>query len=253
MAARHREQAVPPYVSYRSWEALLKLLGGMSRLPSSLDSSVWDRFRFSGSTRSALKSALLFLGLRTPDNRPTEALDRLVAAKGDQKRDLLSALVDQHYRPLLGAMSLQRATRRELREAFQRSGLRGETAEKAILFLVALAKDAEVPLHEHLASRKISRRRPEFAAAKSIRNGEENRAVLAQRAEESRDDALPQDLHPAVGGLLHLLPPRGQSWATPDQHDLFLQAFAAAVSLAHGPAARPPEAGTSAGPPEPLP
>ncbi|MBI4236370.1 MAG: hypothetical protein HY688_03325 [Chloroflexi bacterium] len=217
----------------------------MKELPSRLDNSVWTSFPFSGSTTSGLKSALLFLGLCDADYRPAETLQRLIGSPEEQRKGLLHSLVDRCYRPRLGSMELQRATRRDLKEAFQRSGLRGETADKAVIFFASFAKAAEVPIHEQVAVRKIVQRRP--TTLKKIvlsRNGQgpEDETSAQMRIGGVPREGLLVDLHPAVAGLLHLLPPKGER-LTVWEHGLFLQAFNAAVTLIYGPPEGAPRAG----------
>ncbi|MDA1097246.1 MAG: DUF5343 domain-containing protein, partial [Chloroflexi bacterium] len=112
MVLSDRLRKGPPYVSFRSWENLLdRLRLGMLPLPQRLDSSIWSRMSFSGSTESALKGALVFLGLTDENYRPTRVFNELFTAFGDDaaRRSILHRLVDEAYRPLMSNVDLARA------------------------------------------------------------------------------------------------------------------------------------------------
>ena len=208
----------PPYVSFRSWETLLdRLRLGMLPLPQRLDSSIWSRMSFSGSTESALKGALVFLGLTDENYRPTRVFNELLDAFGDDetRRSIVHRLVEQAYRPLLPTVNLARATRGEVREAFFRAGSGTQTAEKAVSFFVALASDAEgFELHPRLnvrkrASRAGKRTHQTKIGRNSIDNKNGSMVAVSENIGHSRSE---KKIHPLLQSLVDELPALGQEW-----------------------------------------
>ena len=106
---------------------------------------------FSGSTRSAIQGALLFFGLTDPQGKTDRRLENLARAPNDEvKRQLLAALFDERYGPLLEGIDLPRATRGQIKTAFQNAGSGTETSEKAVSFFVSFGSEAGKELHPAL-------------------------------------------------------------------------------------------------------
>ena len=153
--ARTRGHA-PPYVSYKSWDTFLAFVrSNLTPAPEQLDTSVWQGSPFSGSTRSGLVGALLFLGLIDVLGKVSPDLNVIAEAAEttEDKRRVLPDIYNERYAPLLVHVDLERATRQQIRTAFQSAGSAGETAEKAVSFFLSFARDAGIELHHSLFSR----------------------------------------------------------------------------------------------------
>jgi hypothetical protein len=133
-------QPVVPYVPFKTFLTALDALE--ASLPNQLDRSVWPSY--SGAIQGQLLGAFRFLGLMDEGNCPTPALGELVS-KRESRRDLLRALIERYYRPLV-ALDLTRTSPRQLDDAMRQYGLSGATHKKAISFFLQAAQFAGVPL-----------------------------------------------------------------------------------------------------------
>jgi len=208
-------------------------------LPQRLDKSVWGRMNFSGSTESALKGALVFLNLTTPNSyEPTDEFISLMDAEDDQeRRRFMSRIVLRAYSDLIDGIELSRSTRGDVLETFKRAGSGPETAEKAVSFFVGLALNAEIPLHTQLSTKpKNTRRRKRFSAQKgqgklTAENATTN--IMRHSGGLSIDGiGNIEGIHPAIIGLLGELPKGEANWSK-DGLESFLTAFEAVIRLVY--------------------
>lgn len=144
----------PAYAPYESFNRLLGRMKDALPLPRPLDSSFWARMRFSGSMTSALKNTLIYLGLLTEENIPTEDLEELVQANPEERKVILRQIFDRAYEPILIRLDLERAQRPQLKAEFKALGADGEVGEKAISFFLAVAKEVGKKLHKYLTVRQ---------------------------------------------------------------------------------------------------
>jgi hypothetical protein len=136
-------EAGRPVVPYVPFKTFLTALDALTRsLPNQLDRSVWPSY--SGAIQGQLLGAFRFLGLMDESNCPSPAL-REILAKPESRRDLLRALLEGHYRPLV-ALDLTRTSPRQLDEAMREYGLSGATHKKALSFFLQMAQYAGLPL-----------------------------------------------------------------------------------------------------------
>jgi hypothetical protein len=129
-----------PYVPFKTFLAALDTLE--RGIPNQLDRSVWPSY--SGAIQGQLLGAFRFLGLIDEGQCPTAALRNLVA-KRDSRRELLRALLERHYAPLL-ALDLTHTSPRQFDEAIHQYGLSGATHKKATSFFLKAAQYAGLPL-----------------------------------------------------------------------------------------------------------
>lgn len=129
-----------PYVPFRTFLAALDALE--RGIPNQLDRSVWPSY--SGAIQGQLLGAFRFLGLMDEGNCPTPAL-RGLAAKRESRRELLRALLERHYQPLI-ALDLTRTSPRQLDDAMRQYGLSGATHKKAMSFFLKAAQYTGLPL-----------------------------------------------------------------------------------------------------------
>ena len=214
----------PPYGSYKSWETFVAYLKtDLLPLPGRLDSSVWRNTPFSGSTRSAVKSALFFFGLIDPSGKTEPRLTLLAEADNPEaKRRVLGALVEERYGPILDSVDLLRATRGEIKTAFQNAGSGTETSEKAVSFFVSFARDAGKELHPNLFSRvqgtrtrrKTAANRKDLVDRTGKTDTETKIEIITEKTSMPSENGIVRhdEVHPALLGVLEILPKGGQTW-----------------------------------------
>lgn len=245
MTTNSRPRGVaPPYGSYRSWETFLAFAKtDLDPLPDRLDSSVWRTTSFSGSTRSAIQAALLFFRLVDPQGRIDRRLELLARAPSDEaKRQLAAALFDENYGPLLQGIDLPRATRGQIKTAFQNAGSGAETSEKAVSFFVSFASEAGKELHPGLFGRNQgTRTRRRTADNRKDSDGQAEKETGSPKNEIASENSLSvsenvvihrNGIHPAILGLLEALPKDGQSWTDSDREKLKV-AFGSILDLTY--------------------
>ena len=156
--ASGRKSPLPPYVPYRTFLNFLDSLKNVV-MPSHIDKAVIGSL--SGGMQSWLKASLKSMKLVDVEARPQERLRKLVASEGEDRKVLLRELFNATYAPLLkGKVDLQSTTTPNLKSAFAELGAQGETIDKQVAFLMALAKDAGLELSAHLKRSTPQRRRP---------------------------------------------------------------------------------------------
>ena len=242
--AERSRKSGPPYVAHRTWETLIAELRRASdpELPRRLDSSVWGGWGFSGSNQSALKGALVFLGLTTEDYEPTPRLGELIGAYGndDERRDALYRLVVDHYSPVLRGIDLARTTRLEVREAFRKAGSGPQTSDKAVAFFVALAQESgRFELGGQLKARTRGRRNRQIVYEK-LNTEKPTRSVNGKPTEnESPPLQIGQTFetkkvfHPMVRALVDELPAQGEQWPVAKKQ-MFERVWSATLTYLYG-------------------
>jgi hypothetical protein len=147
---------LPPYMPYRTFITFLDHLRSVA-IPSHIDKGAMSSM--SGAMQSWMKAALRYMALIDSDDVPQPRLRKLVQAQGDERKAMMKELFKSSYSFLDGKIDLSNTTQPKLREAIQALGAQGETVEKVMAFLVAMAKDAGVPLSPYLTKRNPRRPR----------------------------------------------------------------------------------------------
>lgn len=144
-------ERLPPYISYRAW---LKLIGELSEdnPPTRFDNSYFEGLKISKSHRSMVRGALLFMGLMSPDGKPTAKLHQLVKAEGESRAATLTDVVRTAYGPLFTDknMDISHATRAQIKEYFDSQGASGDIGRKCLTFFCAIANEANITISPHL-------------------------------------------------------------------------------------------------------
>jgi hypothetical protein len=86
--AKNKPSDTPPYISYSTFKNTLEQLRESKKLPTQIDAAVLKTL--SGTSRTWLLSALRYFGLIGVDNRPTEKLEELHKATGEEQKKILS-------------------------------------------------------------------------------------------------------------------------------------------------------------------
>ena len=173
---------LPPYISYRTFRNFIE--GLQQGIPARLDRSYWGE-RLSGSTGTHLIATLRFLGLIDTGGTPTNRLRQLVAAKDDQRIELLREITSEAYSFLLhGTFDPQTATYAQLQEVFQdRFQPASDVNRKCIKFFVALASDAGITLSQFIIRR-----------FRTGRMGTGTKVTAKRTTRTSRNSLVPQSL-----------------------------------------------------------
>ncbi|MCH7738809.1 MAG: DUF5343 domain-containing protein [Chloroflexi bacterium] len=170
---------IPPYVPYRTFRNFVDQL--REGIPARIDRSVWGA-RYSGSSGIQLMTTLKVLGLTDADGRPTEELERLVMTDGDERRAVLAAILQRHYRPIF-TLDLARATKAQFSETFKVYGAREGVLRKCENFFIQAAQDAGIELSQYILARRHTSRR---ASA-----GSRTRQSSVAAAQPGRLEAVP--------------------------------------------------------------
>lgn len=142
--AKANQEPLPPYVAYSTLKKLLKDLD--HDVPSRFDSSYYDSLKLSGSTRSALKNALIYLGLSTREGHPTDQLHQLLKSDGEVRKSMLKVITKQAYGNLFVKLDMDRATPTQLKEHFKNLGMSKDIGRKCMSFFLALSDDSGMNL-----------------------------------------------------------------------------------------------------------
>jgi hypothetical protein len=145
---------IPPYVPYRTFRNFTDQL--CDGIPARIDRSVWGA-RYSGSSGIQLMTALKVLELTDEDGRPTPALEKLVHAEGDERRAVLTSILERHYVPIF-RLDLERSTKAQITEAFKVYGAREGVLRKCENFFVQAAQDAGIELSQYILARRHTKR-----------------------------------------------------------------------------------------------
>jgi hypothetical protein len=147
--------AVPPYLSYPTFQTFLSSLRAKGGAPGRIDRSVL--VQFSGGVQAQLVSALRYLGLMSSDGIPTEDLDKLVKLEGDDRNKLWNLIMLRSYPYIFNdSFPLQTATSRMLEDKFNQVA-NGDTVRKCLSFFLLAARDAGVQLSPYIKVVKARR------------------------------------------------------------------------------------------------
>ena len=154
---------IPPYVPYRTFRTFLEFL--QEGIPDRIDRSVWVS-RFSGSSGTQLVTALKVLGLIDEMNRPSSDLEKLVYARGRDRREMIRMILERFYIPIF-ALDLKKATKNQFREAFRMFGTKEGVLTKCEAFFIRAAQDAGIELSQYILARRHGSGRTSGAISKS--------------------------------------------------------------------------------------
>lgn len=175
----------PPYPSHVSFQNYVEHLGGKP-LPSRIDKTVMAHLNYG--TQQALLSGLRTLGFIGEGDAPTELLDRLVNATGEDRQAVLKQAIAVAYPYLMdGSIDLSRATLGELQARIREAtGAQGTTIDKACSFLFGIAADAGMELSPHFVARKAG-----TSAPKRVKKLRKPKKVVEQDTRKTDDPKPP--------------------------------------------------------------
>jgi Family of unknown function (DUF5343) len=169
----------PPYATFSSLMGFLNKLRDSAGIPSRIDPSVFGNA--SGSIVYSIIAALKFLGLIDDAGTPSNAFKELVSASDEDRIPLLKKAIEAGYPSLFdGTIQLSTMTAGQFDEHFRDVySVKGSTVDKIASFFISAAQTAQIPLSNHLLSRRSSY--ASSAAQKSAK----------QRKKTSSDEAAP--------------------------------------------------------------
>jgi hypothetical protein len=164
---RNEKRTLPPYVPYRTF---INFLDGLKDgVPSHIDKSVLKGM--SGGMQGWMMSALKTTALIDDEGVPSDLLRKLAASEGPSRTPLLKRLFEHVYGFIREAgIDLTTTTPAKVQAAFEERGAKGETVEKCMAFMRALAKDSEVTLSRYL-TQAAPRRRSAAPKPRKSNNG----------------------------------------------------------------------------------
>lgn len=92
-----------------------------------------------------VREAIRFLGLISPDGRPTDTLRAIAGASDDEYRTLLAGAIRNAYRDDFERVDPGQDTQAQIVNAFQRYEPRSQTSRMVMLFL-GLCREAGIPV-----------------------------------------------------------------------------------------------------------
>jgi hypothetical protein len=147
MTLQEQTSTVPPYVPYRTFQTFLEFLFDEG-IPERIDKTVWGP-RFSGSSGTQLMTALKVLDLVDNAGHPSEELELLVRAEGDDRRTLLTRILERFYVPVF-ELDLARASKGQFHEAFRSFGTKEGVLTKCEAFFIRAAQAAGIELSKRI-------------------------------------------------------------------------------------------------------
>jgi hypothetical protein len=175
---------LPPYVSYRTFRNFVDRLQ-QQKMPQRIDRSYWGDL-LSGSTGTQLMAALRFLGLVDVNGKPTEQLNSLVPARGDQRSRLLREVAREAFGFVLKSnLDMESATYSQLVESFRNTfQLTEDVNRKCVKFFIAMVDDAGMPISPYITKR-----------TRSVHSGPVSRALVRKTVPRTnRNSVVPQGL-----------------------------------------------------------
>jgi hypothetical protein len=149
MTLQEQTPIIPPYVPYRTFQTFLEFLLEEG-IPDRIDRTVWGS-RFSGSSGTQLMTTLKVLGLIDPEGRPSQDLDDLVHAEGEDRRSTLRHVLERFYGPVF-ELDLTRASKGQFHEAFRSFGTKEGVLTKCEAFFIRAAHAAGIELSKRIVA-----------------------------------------------------------------------------------------------------
>jgi hypothetical protein len=180
----------------------------------------------SGAGQTQFIAGLKSLGLIDDEGAVQPALVELVN-NPDDRPALIGELLRKRY-PEAVELGSGTATTGQLVEVFKGYGVQGDTARKAIAFYLHAAKYAgNIPLSPNFRTPSVSR----APGAPRRKQKPKGNAQDGETPTTQASNGVPTGLHPALAGLLAMLPKQGQTW-TQEEADQFKAAFDPVLAIA---------------------
>lgn len=213
MVNEERQQWAPPYMSFTSFENLIK---GMEErgIPARIDRSYLSSK--SGSYQSQILSGLRSFDLVDDDGQVQPRL-RHIVEQPDARPEIMREIVLQYYAEPL-ELSARNGTRQQLEEWVRQYAITGATVSKVIAFLMKAAEYAEIELSPHFKTHngKPRRKRPARRKPAEDRTAQQNASSLPPQQETFREEWAPS-LDALKTRYIELLLKRVEGADTPEE------------------------------------
>ena len=198
VAQEDKKKTSPPYIPFLTFNNMIVWLESEG-VPVKFDRSFWGK-KYGGGLGLQLMAGLRFLGL-LKDDYTQPLLKEIVDARGDERKKLLTSMIEKSYSVSVDFSQLSGATPSMLKEWFARYKLDGSTERKARSFFVNACKAYGVTISKSLM--------------KTARNKQSGGAPREKKGEKTKG-AIPED----KGNGIEQNPPPPHV-ETDQQHDLY--------------------------------
>ncbi len=141
----------PPYLAYRTFERVVSDF--QQGIPARIDKSLFPSQ--SGGTQGQILGTLCFLGLITEDGDPTEELRELAGADESTSPPILERVFRKRFSFIFNDdFDLEKATTKQLEDAFREQGLEGSTLQKGTRFFRRGCKAAGITVSPRIQTRR---------------------------------------------------------------------------------------------------
>ncbi len=144
----------PSYIAFKTFLTAVETFE--QGLPPMLDRSVWPTF--SGGLQSHTLNAFKFLGLIDENGKVQEILEKLVNAKGENRKDVIKEIINGKYKEAVKLGSVN-ASFQQLQDHFRSFGVQGGTLEMVVRFFLDACKFTGIKYSPLWASAKKTSRR----------------------------------------------------------------------------------------------
>ncbi len=197
------QERKPVYIAFKTFLTALETLE--QGVPPIIDRYVWRTF--SGGLQAQTFVAFKFLGLIDENGTSQPILQKLVAAKGDARKEILRGVLEAKYAEAI-KLGESNASLQQLQELIRSQGVSGGTMEMAVRYFTDACSYTGLKCSPH------------WAAAKKSRRGATNRKEQAptfkgvvegrQRDDVGSKQKPPElEMHPMLQGLIKELPEPG--------------------------------------------
>lgn len=140
-----KEQAVPPYISFRTFSSAIDSLAEHG-VPAKIDRSVLNRY--SGSVQSQLMSVFRFFSFTNKDDSTTSIFHDYAKASPEEKKEKLDKLLRNHFPNQI--KNLHDGTIQQLSDSFKDTKIKPSVKEKCIAFFLKASQEAGLDISSHI-------------------------------------------------------------------------------------------------------
>jgi hypothetical protein len=187
----------PAYIAFKTFLTAIETLE--QGVPPIIDRYVWRTF--SGSLQAQTLSAFKFLGLVDETGRSQPILQKIVDAKGEERKPLLQELIKDKYSDAI-KLGESNASFQQLQDLIRSYGVSGRTLEIAVRFLTDACTYTGLKCSPHWTLTKRTRRSVNKKEAIITKPNINNTPIKIDKPNLPKE----LELHPMILGLIKELP-----------------------------------------------
>ena len=191
----------PAYIAFKTFLTAIETFE--QGMPPTIERSVWHTF--SGGLQSHTLNAFKFLGLVDEKGAPQPILQKIVHAKGEERKAILKEIIDNKYSKAL-QLGRNNASFQQLQDHFRASGITGGTLEMAVRFFLDACNYTGEKTSPFWAKAKKTMRRSRKA---EVGKTNEHPPLGQEPPPPTAPGKSPSGLHPMLEGLIKELPEPG--------------------------------------------